>query len=222
MSTRNKLLESIVLALGGTVTNPNNRNQLLYDWLTALGGPVPPTRLAPNFNGVSQYGEFSADIVYTGDYSISFDVVKADSESIRVFGNTSDFTGRFVINSDGSANVRPSSDLSDTGFDLPSGSISNGKSRIQVERISNSLEVTINGSKTTFSNANTSSLSVSVVGRNASSFGSGIIYNYMDSLGNKYPMDDGWANNPTMRNTGSGADGTFINMTEAAWVEIQP
>lgn len=38
MSTRNKLLERIVLALGGTVTNPNNRNQLLLDWLYAATG----------------------------------------------------------------------------------------------------------------------------------------------------------------------------------------
>ena len=40
----------------------------------------------------------------------------------------------------------------------------------------------------------------------------GAVYNF--------PCDDGWSNNPTMRNIGSGADGSFVNMTEAAWVEI--
>jgi len=32
----NKILADIVVAAGGTVTNPNNRNQLLQDWLNAL------------------------------------------------------------------------------------------------------------------------------------------------------------------------------------------
>jgi hypothetical protein len=31
--SRNQLLAQIILELGGTVTNPNNRNQLLKDWL---------------------------------------------------------------------------------------------------------------------------------------------------------------------------------------------
>jgi len=36
MSIRNELLTQIVIAAGGSVTNPNNRNQLLKDWLAAL------------------------------------------------------------------------------------------------------------------------------------------------------------------------------------------
>ena len=35
MKTMNELLAQIVIAAGGTVTNPNNRNQLLQDWLLA-------------------------------------------------------------------------------------------------------------------------------------------------------------------------------------------
>jgi len=35
---RNSDLVEIVLALGGTVRNPNNRNMILEDWLTAIGG----------------------------------------------------------------------------------------------------------------------------------------------------------------------------------------
>jgi len=33
------------------------------------------------------------------------------------------------------------------------------------------------------------------------------------------PLDDGYANNPTARNT-VGADGAFVNMTEASWSEV--
>ena len=36
MRTMNQILIDIVLANGGTVTNPNNRNQLLKDWLAAI------------------------------------------------------------------------------------------------------------------------------------------------------------------------------------------
>lgn len=35
---RNDLLKKIVVAAGGAVTDPSNRNKLLKDWLTALGG----------------------------------------------------------------------------------------------------------------------------------------------------------------------------------------
>ena len=37
MRTMNEILADIVIASGGTVTNPNNRNQLLKDWKAALG-----------------------------------------------------------------------------------------------------------------------------------------------------------------------------------------
>jgi len=36
MRPMNEILVDIVLAVGGTVTDPNNRNQLLADWLLAL------------------------------------------------------------------------------------------------------------------------------------------------------------------------------------------
>jgi hypothetical protein len=36
MSIMNQLLAEIVVAAGGTVTDPDNRNQLLADWLLAL------------------------------------------------------------------------------------------------------------------------------------------------------------------------------------------
>jgi len=34
----NEILADIVIAKGGTVTDPTNRNSLLKDWLTASGG----------------------------------------------------------------------------------------------------------------------------------------------------------------------------------------
>ena len=37
MSIRNELLVDIVEALGCSVTDPNNRNELLNDWLVCVG-----------------------------------------------------------------------------------------------------------------------------------------------------------------------------------------
>ncbi len=36
MRVMNEILADIVVAAGGTVTNPDNRNELLRDWLLAL------------------------------------------------------------------------------------------------------------------------------------------------------------------------------------------
>ena len=36
--TSNELIAAIVVALGGTVSNEDNRNSLLNDWLMAVGG----------------------------------------------------------------------------------------------------------------------------------------------------------------------------------------
>ena len=35
MRAMNEILADIVITVGGTVTNPNNRNSLLNDWLLA-------------------------------------------------------------------------------------------------------------------------------------------------------------------------------------------
>lgn len=35
---RNELIARIIIANGGTVTDPDNLNTLLADWLTSLGG----------------------------------------------------------------------------------------------------------------------------------------------------------------------------------------
>lgn len=36
MRSRNEILADIVLSIGGTITDPSNRNQLLRDWLAAI------------------------------------------------------------------------------------------------------------------------------------------------------------------------------------------
>ena len=49
MNNRNKLLADIVLALGGTVTNIDNRNMLLMDILNAINTEGGATWYNANF-----------------------------------------------------------------------------------------------------------------------------------------------------------------------------
>lgn len=52
---RNDLLAKIVVASGGTVTNKDNRNELLLDWLSAVDNPPEPSNYVARPDGVSQY-----------------------------------------------------------------------------------------------------------------------------------------------------------------------
>lgn len=210
MSTRNKLLERIVLALGGTVTNPNNRNQLLYDWLTALGGPVPPTRLAPNFNGVSQSGSFSASLVSGDLIHVSFIASTSARQGDSLLGRDSGL--RLLWVTDSVRAVSLSGAVSSATLD--GNAIINGVTPWPDDNLEHVISISMGSSV----NLN----AVGASGGGSGNFASLTIYNLKINDGSVYnfPMDDGWANNPTMRNTGSGANGAFVNMTEAAWVEV--
>lgn len=234
MSTRNKLLELIVLALGGTVTNPNNRNQLLYDWLTALGGPVPPTRLAPNFNGVAQLAEYPGKLI---------DIDNLDGFVLEGYFEPGDGT-LYSQNTSATSSIREfqiyegggdvalilggqTTTLS-TGAATP---VTSGVYRFEFGLTQVSFYFNSNLINTVTYNVGASRegdalFRVCARGNNSTAsygyFKSGLSYNHKINDGSVYnfPMDDGWSNNPTMRNTGSGADGAFINMTEASWVEV--
>lgn len=207
MSTRNKLLESIVLALGGTVTNPNNRNQLLEDWLNAVSGPA--TRLAPNFNGVSQAA--SVSIPVTTSSVIEFDFISSSMQAgFAALIDSTSSSNRIAIRASADGMAIQLIGCTGTIDGLP---IVSNVTALPMDGISHTIVLTPSISGTIANIARNFANSV---------FFSGVLYNLKVGDGSAYnfPMDDGWVNNPVMRNTGSGADGTFINMTEAAWVEI--
>lgn len=211
MSTRNKLLESIVLALGGTVTNPNNRNQLLYDWLTALGGPVPPTRLAPSFNGVSQKASFSDITINTGD-TIQVTCSKPQSDFQTVFES---FAGSFRFRRGSSGTIQI------TGFTgTVNGQVISDGSTIWPDGISEFV-LTRGGGTSDYINSLGSRSSLDVW------HFEGLIYNFKVNDGSVYnfPMDDGWVANPIMRNAAEplGADiKTAPSLLDQGWSEIEP
>lgn len=60
MSNRNQLLAAIVEKVGGTVTNPHNRNQLLKDWLAAVSYQY-------TFDGIDDYIQLPTINLVAGD-----------------------------------------------------------------------------------------------------------------------------------------------------------
>lgn len=185
------------------------------------GGSGSTERYAPNFNGVSQYATHSA-VILSGDFyfefkikvisftafaGIAYDSTGATPSFIRLFNSEdvqfADFANAFVT--------------------VPNlGAVDGVYKRVQVQRISNVLSITVDGGAPITANTNGADVSLDTWGRNSGSRSNISVIDLIYSDGSVYnfPMDDGWSNNPTMRNTGTGADGTFINMTEAAWVKI--
>lgn len=216
MSTRNKLLERIVLALGGTVTNPNNRNQLLQDWLNAVGGSPPSTRLAANLNGLTQYAQLGSESVFASDFTISMTTTR-QSETKALFGGGN--ISRIIEHQDGRIEIANNQSLNLFGAlsSIPVGQVFN----LVLERVGSTVTVYADGANVG-SGTYTESFSVIYIGRswNENLFRAGISYDYSDSNGNIHAMNDGWPNNPTMANSGTGSNGTWINLTEASWEEI--
>ena len=92
---RNDLLEQIVIASGGTVTNKDDRNALLSDWLAAVSSPqVEVARL----DGATQYWQLSESIVIPANvnYEIGFYASRALNDTSLLYllaysqGNTSE------------------------------------------------------------------------------------------------------------------------------------
>ena len=69
--TRNEILTRIVLANGGIVTNSDNENLLLNDWLLAVSSFA---RYFTTFDSVAQtYISLSSPVTLSGDFEIEVD-----------------------------------------------------------------------------------------------------------------------------------------------------
>lgn len=77
--SRNQILADIVIASGGTVTNPNNRNQLLLDWLgvASVGCNVYPFSSADaDYLEIESYtGNFKIQLAATSETGIPASIV---------------------------------------------------------------------------------------------------------------------------------------------------
>lgn len=227
-----------------TVTNLTQVIAANFDgvlWGYALDGVwyyvnqgAPATRFAPNFNGLSQYGFFAQAEVYSGDFWIE---ITAELPNTTPSGNRALFGGSggggtspssFVLYIDGAAQAITAQIATTSGgrydISVPIASHLSGKHIIRLSRVSGVWSMLIdNVIVDTYDSTAHGVINQSVrnIGRwSTALYYEGMIYNYKDSHGNHYPLDDGFDNNPVMRNAGSGQDGTFVNMTAAAWVEV--
>tara|TARA_R110000772_G_scaffold229587_1_gene340448 strand:- start:305 stop:1348 length:1044 start_codon:yes stop_codon:yes gene_type:complete len=94
MRTQNKILAEIVVAKGGTVTDPQNRNSLLQDWLSAISYVRRYfVTLDPVLNS---YYSLSTPTTYTNNSSDSFDFSFISTGTMIVLGAGSSPEGFFI------------------------------------------------------------------------------------------------------------------------------
>lgn len=215
-NTRNGLLAQIVQASGGTVTDASNRNSLLQDWLNAVSGPVG--RWYFSGNGVDQRVSFASTQFFTGEFWLEA-YVKMNSNGFH-FAAHSD-VGRIAFTANGELVVKV---FETQSVAAPNPSILDNQVRLLrvMRSTSGTYSYSVDGvlQPATIDIAGDlpiSSLCGGFTGVTSIPYLAGRIYNYSDSLGNVVPFDDSFANNPTIRNTGTGADLTAINATEASW-----
>jgi hypothetical protein len=113
--------------------------------------------------------------VAAADYSIPFYVYFV-GDSIRVWGNTSNFQGRLTINGNGSINWRVSDNLADTGVDAPLGSVPVNKlSFIKVVRTGAVGDIIVNGTNVFSGGVDTDAITIEGLGIQSNSTSGGLM-----------------------------------------------
>ena len=222
---RNDLLKQIVVAAGGTVTDPSNRNELLKDWLNAVS--APSGRWYFSGNGVDQYIETGVRIVDVDNLDGTvlegvFDGGNGTFYSQNISGSIS--SREFQIFENGGAILLVAGGSSTT---ISSGDLGDGLYKFEFQ--SGSVAFYFGGDikaivSYTVGAAREPSATFRILARGNGGSGvgflkSGTSYNHKLNDGSvyNYLFDDSFANNPVARNTGSGANATYINATEASW-----
>lgn len=204
-----KSYEPLVVPINGfTIRDVVGRVVVVSNASTIQSGKV--LREVPYFNGISQYGILPNVNLQTNDV-VTFDVISPTSTSaaIRMLLSSDEaYTTLVRINANSADLVTEGGPVTVDGVPSTSLPLDGQQHTLSLTlsraRLLNlvAAQSTGGGSFLRFADAPIFNLRVN----------DGLVYNF--------PMDDGWSNNPTMRNVGSGTDGTFVNMTEAAWKEL--
>tara|TARA_R110002049_G_scaffold203711_1_gene374304 strand:- start:12011 stop:12643 length:633 start_codon:yes stop_codon:yes gene_type:complete len=205
---RNDLLEQIVIASGGTVTNKDDRNALLRDWLAAASSPqVEVARL----DGVTQYWIFDEPITFNA----------GDVLQLSFIGATVSGTYRAFIAST-NVNLRISSGGNPQVFDIAS--VSNPK--INDENIVNNVTAIPATGENVLEFSSFSNLSFNGIGARVALDGSAILhinlamYNFRvirnGVVINEIPLTNK-AQGATQLATVGNINATMINYTGDEW-----
>ena len=143
--TRNEILTRIVLANGGIVTNSDNENLLLNDWLLAVSSFA---RYFTTFDSVAQtYISLSSPVTLSGDFEIEVDVVMSNTTSDQmIFGSTLG-TNNCAFISSGNLIIRDNSSTSVQAA-LPA-NFNNKINRLKFKKESGTVTVIINDNTVT-------------------------------------------------------------------------
>ena len=190
---------------------------------TASASPVgiaATCRQIPTFNGVSQRVNISWQQTSTTSY-IEIGVIRVQNTGTLEYIADNTATNNYIrLNGSGAIRCR---------FTETDGSIRNITTdvlnidqpyKLRVEFNPSSFEVFLDGVSQGSANfaiaQNLSGTWQTLASRISGSYGLVAIFDADFNNEAFYPLDDGFANNPTARNT-LGADGSFENMTSAAW-----
>lgn len=172
--------------------------------------PTPTTRFVPNFNGVDQYGVLPNINLQTNDV-VSFDIISptsTDTDIRMLLSSDEAYVTLVRINANSADLVTEGGPVTVDGVPATSLPLDGQQHTISLtlsrSRLLNLVvaQSAGGGSFLRFFDAPMFNLKVN----------DGSIYNF--------PMNEPWSEYPVMKNTGSGADGTYVNMTEESVIEI--
>lgn len=134
---RNDLLEQIVIASGGTVTNKDDRSALLSDWLGAVSSPkVEVARL----DGATQYWQLSDPIPIQVEDQIEFMFIGGSvTNSFAAFVGATNFSVRFDVDTTATFLREQGSSATLNGLPVDSGVTpvpSNGENSVLISSLS--------------------------------------------------------------------------------------
>lgn len=203
---QNIILNDIVVATGGTVTDPNNRNSLLQDWLDSLAA-----RLVYDLDGIDDYISIPTVNLVSGDavefkYRGSQQLINQYFIDTRISGS-----GQFLI-----INAAGATQLSGLTLNVDGNSVGNGDPWTFDDGIEHDVMITSTVS---------SSLVKLFVKDIAPLAGylTGEVYDISITAvsGNRfYPVNDGFPVNPLIADTLGGQDGAAMNFNESRWLTI--
>ena len=226
---RNDLLEQIVIASGGTVTNKDDRNSLLSDWLAAVSSPkVEVARL----DGATQYWQLSSPIqLDLSGFVFEFDYIVTSQDAINGLFSNDKGLGGF------SAYERVSSGrLATFYYETISGTLNSnlfgsvgsdtGLLTFRFEKVGNDLIVSVGNRAVTVSSSEfTDNFIMKYLGRVASLYALGYfknfrVYNSLGVLTNEIPLTNKMQGATQLATVGN-VNATMINYTGDEW-EVEP
>ena len=202
-----------MLANGGTVTNPNNRNVLLQDWLTALGGNPPVINLRYTFDGIGDYISCDITLGFGDKVSIDFTAPTTSYGDSRFIATARGGFAAIGVNASGGLRVNDFNGVTLDGVPISAGDVMplDGADHVLVSTVSvTTAYIDWIGA---YVGSGTPTLLTSIPLWDVKVNG-GSVYDYK--------INDGWLANPKIANSGSGADATLINGREAGWNEVVP